>query len=120
MQCRLQSSVADVENSKEENTADYNAKMRSLINAIEMVFGSAAALSATFGYDDRVGLNVDLLYEMQKKTLEICDEKYVVLLTQQKIVFLLTQTAVEATCLQIYDSSVLSCVDMSTIQVKGI
>lgn len=61
--------------SSEDNTVEYNSSMRSLVTAIEMVFGSAAALSATFGNDDRVGLNVELLYEVQKEALDLCDKK---------------------------------------------
>lgn len=43
--------------------------LKPIVTAVEMVFGSAAALSATFGYKDRIGIDVELLDEMQKSIL---------------------------------------------------
>jgi hypothetical protein len=37
---------------------------------VEMVFGSAAAISAAFGYTDRVGLDVELLEQTQQRVGE--------------------------------------------------
>eukprot|EP00878_Enallax_costatus_P033149 GHUV01036539.1.p2 GENE.GHUV01036539.1~~GHUV01036539.1.p2 ORF type:complete len:216 (+),score=120.53 GHUV01036539.1:1813-2460(+) len=38
---------------------------------VEMVFGSAAAISAAFGYPDRVGLDVELLERTQQSILQL-------------------------------------------------
>ncbi|KAL3132600.1 hypothetical protein ABBQ32_009129 [Trebouxia sp. C0010 RCD-2024] len=43
--------------------------LKPIVTAVEMVFGSAAALSATFGFKDRIGIDVELLDEMQKSIL---------------------------------------------------
>ncbi len=38
---------------------------------VEMVFGSAAAINAAFGYPDRVGLDVELLEQTQQSILQL-------------------------------------------------
>jgi hypothetical protein len=43
---------------------------RSVCNGIEMVFGSAAAISAAFGFRDSIGLDVKLLDTMQAGLLK--------------------------------------------------
>ena len=64
--------------------------MRALVGAVEMVFGSAAALSSTFGYRDRVGLDVQLLRDVQKEILSLCEKRYANnLQTVFSVVFLL-------------------------------
>jgi hypothetical protein len=45
------------------------AHMQSLCNIIETVFGSAAAISATFGHKDGDGLDVELLDKTQQGLL---------------------------------------------------
>lgn len=40
--------------------------LKPIVTAVEMVFGSAAALSATFGFKDKIGIDVELLDEMQR------------------------------------------------------
>lgn len=73
---KLQGSIQGVQESERHPTMEYNSLMRQLTVAIELVFGSAAALSATFGYDDHVGMNVQKLNQVQKEILSLCTDKY--------------------------------------------
>lgn len=45
--------------------------LKPIVTAVEMVFGSAAALSATFGFKDRIGIDVELLDQMQRDILNL-------------------------------------------------
>ena len=45
--------------------------LKPIVTAVEMVFGSAAALSATFGFKDRIGIDVELLDQMQQDILNL-------------------------------------------------
>jgi hypothetical protein len=45
------------------------AALKSVSQGVEMVFGSAAAISAAFGYHDRVGVDVELLETVQAAIL---------------------------------------------------
>ena len=52
------------------------AHTRSVCNGIDMVFGSAAAISAAFGFKDRIGLDVELLDKLQQGLLkEFADDE---------------------------------------------
>eukprot|EP00803_Ostreobium_quekettii_P007034 evm.model.scf_2582.1 EVM.evm.TU.scf_2582.1 scf_2582:2859-15247(+) len=74
---RMQDSIQAVREGNRDDTHECTSNMRSLVSAVEMVFGSAAALSATFGYKDRVGLDVYTLREVQKEILSLCDKRHV-------------------------------------------
>lgn len=71
--CRLQQAVARA-SKKIQQGSDKMALASSLkmVSAgVEMVFGSAAAISAAFGYTDRVGLDVELLEQTQQSILQL-------------------------------------------------
>jgi ABC-type amino acid transport substrate-binding protein len=71
--CRLQQAVARA-SKKIQQGSDKLALASSLkmVSAgVEMVFGSAAAISAAFGYTDRVGLDVELLEQTQQSILQL-------------------------------------------------
>lgn len=71
--CRLQQAVARA-SKKIQQGSDKMALASSLkmVSAgVEMVFGSAAAISAAFGYTDRVGLDVELLEKTQQSILQL-------------------------------------------------
>jgi ABC-type amino acid transport substrate-binding protein len=71
--CRLQQAVARASR-KIQQGSDKMALASSLkmVSAgVEMVFGSAAAISAAFGYPDRVGLDVELLEKTQQSILQL-------------------------------------------------
>ena len=72
---KLQASIQGVKESEKRPTTEYSSLMRLLTAAIELVFGSAAALSATFGYEDHVGMNVQKLNQVQKEILSLCTDK---------------------------------------------
>ena len=40
-------------------------------SGLEAVFSSPAAISAAFGYTDRVGINMQLLEDMQQRILDL-------------------------------------------------
>jgi hypothetical protein len=70
---RLQQAVARASR-KIQQGSDKMALASSLkmVSAgVEMVFGSAAAISAAFGYPDRVGLDVELLEKTQQSILQL-------------------------------------------------
>lgn len=70
---RLQQAVARA-SKKIQQGSDKMALASSLkmVSAgVEMVFGSAAAISAAFGYTDRVGLDVELLEQTQQSILQL-------------------------------------------------
>jgi hypothetical protein len=70
---RLQQAVARA-SKKIQQGSDKLALASSLkmVSAgVEMVFGSAAAISAAFGYTDRVGLDVELLEQTQQSILQL-------------------------------------------------
>lgn len=65
---RLQHAVARASR-KVQQGSDKMAlasSLRMVSAGVEMVFGSAAAISAAFGYTDRVGLDVELLEHTQQ------------------------------------------------------
>lgn len=72
---RLQTSIQAVKEGDRQDVKEYTDLFRKLTSAIEVVFGSAAALSATFGYEDHVGMNVQLLSQVQKEILSLCTDK---------------------------------------------
>ncbi|CAD7697676.1 unnamed protein product [Ostreobium quekettii] len=74
---RIQDNIEAVRLGNRDDTHECTSNMRALVSSIEMVFGSAAALSATFGYKDRVGLDVYMLRDVQNKILALCDKKHV-------------------------------------------
>jgi hypothetical protein len=49
--------------------AVLTAALKGVSQGVEMVFGSAAAISAAFGYHDRVGVDVELLEQVQASIL---------------------------------------------------
>ncbi len=71
--CRLQLAIArasrEVASSADKLSLAHCLKTVSA--GVEMVFGSAAALSAAFGYTDRVGLDVELLEATQASVLKL-------------------------------------------------
>lgn len=74
---RLQQAIT-----KASKKIHYSADKMALASAlktvsagVEMVFGSAAAISAAFGYHDRVGLNVELLEKTQQSILKLFSQE---------------------------------------------
>jgi hypothetical protein len=51
------------------------SSLKTVSAGVEMVFGSAAAISAAFGYSDRVGLNVELLEKTQNSILKLFSQE---------------------------------------------
>ncbi len=71
--CRLQQAIARASR-KIQQGGDKMALASSLkmVSAgVDMVFGTAAAISAAFGYADRVGLDVELLERTQQSILQL-------------------------------------------------
>ncbi|GAB4814343.1 hypothetical protein N2152v2_001389 [Parachlorella kessleri] len=60
---RLQSAVAAAEDAP---NCELEAYVRPIAAAVERIFSSAAAISAAFGIKDKVGLDVQLLADMQR------------------------------------------------------
>lgn len=70
---KLQSAIAKAAR-KTAAGADKGAlasSLKSVAHGVEMVFGSAAAISAAFGYSDRVGINSELLETVQQRILHL-------------------------------------------------
>lgn len=65
---RLQAALESVVQLEENERQEY---ILPICNAVEKVFGSAAAISAAFGVADAVGLESSLLEEIQKKVLSL-------------------------------------------------
>jgi hypothetical protein len=70
---RLQHAVARASKRIQQGTDKMAlaSSLRMVSAGVEMVFGSAAAMSAAFGYTDRVGLDVELLEHTQQSILRL-------------------------------------------------
>eukprot|EP00884_Botryococcus_braunii_P023346 jgi/Botrbrau1/9696/Bobra.0201s0026.1 len=76
---RLQSAIASCKQNAANNSKPAglpqpltSPSVQTLQTAIRMVFGSAAAISATFGFKDRVGIDVELLESIQVELAGLC------------------------------------------------
>eukprot|EP00210_Caulerpa_lentillifera_P008643 g8243.t1 len=73
---KLESSISSLEDCDRNQTAECTLRTRRLAGAIEMVFGSAAALNFTFGFDDRIGIDYHKLHSIQNRLISLCSESY--------------------------------------------
>ncbi len=71
--CRLQQAVVRASRKVQQGSDKLAlaASLKMVSAGVEMVFGSAAAISAAFGYPDRVGLDVELLERTQQSILQL-------------------------------------------------